>query len=259
MIALRLVACAALGCATLICWAHDIWLEPNQTVVRTGETVEVSLMLGNHGNHHRDFKLASKVLPEDRKLSVIAPNKSISDITPTLIDRSMDEDEGFCTGQLKLPTTGMYCIFSTFDKVKSYGPVRDVKCAKTFVRASDKLDGIKPLGSGFGQKVNAALELVPLVDPTSLRVGSTVRVQALANGKPLSKVIMSFIPRGIILQGDIDPRYESQTDQNGIGSLKLQNAGMVLIAVHREADAPSGEKAYETINYSATLTIRVGA
>lgn len=43
--------------------AHDIWIEANQSLLRVGEPVSLSLMLGNHGNHHRDFRLASKIQP----------------------------------------------------------------------------------------------------------------------------------------------------------------------------------------------------
>lgn len=45
----------------LISTAHDTWVETNTSVVRTGDVVHVDLKLGNHGNEHRDFKLASKI------------------------------------------------------------------------------------------------------------------------------------------------------------------------------------------------------
>src|SRR6185436_2774462 len=44
-------------------FAHDTWVQTNTNVVRTGDAVHVDLMLGNHGNDHRDFKLASKLAP----------------------------------------------------------------------------------------------------------------------------------------------------------------------------------------------------
>ncbi|OWU66122.1 MAG: cobalt ABC transporter substrate-binding protein, partial [Armatimonadetes bacterium Cent15-Ar3] len=53
--------------------AHDIWIEANQTLVRLGEQVNLALMLGNHGNHHRDFKLASKIPAGQQSLRVLTP------------------------------------------------------------------------------------------------------------------------------------------------------------------------------------------
>ena len=54
--------------------AHDLWLQTNTTVVRTGDVVHIDCMLGNHGNDHRDFKLAGKPGIETIKnLEVILP------------------------------------------------------------------------------------------------------------------------------------------------------------------------------------------
>ena len=38
--------------------AHDTWLEAGAATVPVGEYTYVDLMLGNHGNDHRDFKPA---------------------------------------------------------------------------------------------------------------------------------------------------------------------------------------------------------
>ena len=54
--------------------AHDTWVQTNTNVVRTGDNVHIDLMLGNHGNEHRDFKLAGKITLDGCKLDVIAPS-----------------------------------------------------------------------------------------------------------------------------------------------------------------------------------------
>src|SRR2546421_205751 len=48
-------------CLANVAWAHDTWVQTNTNVVRAGDNVHIDLMLGNHGNDHRDFKLASKI------------------------------------------------------------------------------------------------------------------------------------------------------------------------------------------------------
>jgi len=60
--------CPALG--------HDTWVETNTNVIRTGDAVYVDLKLGNHGNDHRDFKLASKIELGDSTLDVLGPDGS---------------------------------------------------------------------------------------------------------------------------------------------------------------------------------------
>jgi uncharacterized GH25 family protein len=50
--------------------AHDTWIQTNTNLVRVGDAVSVDLMLGNHGNDHRDFKIAGKVDPERKSHSM---------------------------------------------------------------------------------------------------------------------------------------------------------------------------------------------
>ena len=60
-----LAAVLAAGSAS----AHDPWVQTNTNLVRTGDAVHIDLMLGNHGNDHRDFKLASKFSPEMARIA----------------------------------------------------------------------------------------------------------------------------------------------------------------------------------------------
>ena len=53
--------------------AHDTWVQTNTNVVRTGDVVHIDLMLGNHGNEHRDFKLAGKLTLSGATLEMIDP------------------------------------------------------------------------------------------------------------------------------------------------------------------------------------------
>jgi len=66
--------------------AHDTWVETNTNLIRTKDAVYVDLKLGNHGNHHRDFKLASKIDVEDSTLNVIAPAGETYDLRDRLVD-----------------------------------------------------------------------------------------------------------------------------------------------------------------------------
>ena len=53
--------------------AHDTWVQTNSSIVRTGDVVHIDLMLGNHGNEHRDFKIAGKLSLEGATLELIDP------------------------------------------------------------------------------------------------------------------------------------------------------------------------------------------
>lgn len=252
---MRLGLIVALLLAPFAVQAHDIWVEPNVTLVRTGDAVSLSLMLGNHGNAHRDFRLANKVGAGDRQLFVIDPEGKRLDLTRSLIDNGYAPEEGFWSARFTPTSPGLYLAASRFDKVMSYAPVRDIKSAKTFFVASSSLDKVAASNAGFDRVLGHALELVPVVSPV-LGAGGSLRVRLLYQGKPLSRTKVSFIPRGAKLQGEIDPHFERMTDANGEAALTLREANTYLIAAH-VTDEKSKGKGYGSIHYGATLCLVV--
>src|ERR1700745_1698177 len=88
--AAALALCAAAGAA-----GHDTWVQTNTNLVRAGDAVHIDLMLGNHGNDHRDFKLASKVDPTSGPLTVTGPDGKAIDLKPRLADLGYTPKEGF--------------------------------------------------------------------------------------------------------------------------------------------------------------------
>ena len=81
MIIKLLSAIASLCAASRLVSAHDTWVEANAMFVPAGQYTYVNLMLGNHGNEHRDFKLASKITIEPCTLVAISPSGKITDLT----------------------------------------------------------------------------------------------------------------------------------------------------------------------------------
>ena len=239
--------------------AHDIWIEANQTLVRLGEQVNLALMLGNHGNHHRDFKLASKIPAGQQSLRVMTPEGTSIELTPNLIDNGYEPKEGFWSTTFLGYQPGIYQAISTFDQVMSFAPVRDIKCAKTFFGLTGSLDKPVKFEKGFGLPIGAPLELIAVSNPVyGLGNGSVFTVRLLFKGKPLPETVVSFIPKGVTLTGDIDPRYEVKTDAMGIASFTLCQSGQWLIAAHAKDDSASGE-GYKSIGFSATLHLQVPA
>ncbi|MFW6060113.1 MAG: DUF4198 domain-containing protein, partial [Phycisphaeraceae bacterium] len=128
---------------------HDTWVEPNTNLVRVDDVVHLALMLGNHGNHHRDFKLAGKVDPEHISLDLIAPDGERSDLKPRLRDRGAKPDRGYWSARIQPRTPGLYLVSCLDDKIVHYAPKRSIKSAKTFFLASDSLDKLPSEAAGF--------------------------------------------------------------------------------------------------------------
>jgi uncharacterized GH25 family protein len=239
--------------------AHDTWVQPNTNLVRVGDAVHIDLMLGNHGNDHRDFKLASKPSPESITLGVIGPDGTKHDLKPSLIDLGYAPKEGFFTTKFQPDQAGMYTVLQTSDAVVSYAPTRSIKTGKTFFVATKSLDNVPVKNDGFDRAIGKGLELVPQTNPvTPMGPGTPLKVRLLMNGKAVPGARVSFIPRGATLSEGFDERYERKTDSAGDATFEPKEANYYLVVAHHESPDEKGE-GYTSTKYSATMAVYVPA
>ena len=240
---------------TSIASAHDNWVETNTSLVRLGDLVHVDLKLGNHGNDHRDFKLSGKVSLESGPISVISPTGEVFDLKPHLVETGLSTKEGYWTGRYTTTQPGLHVVASTSDGVR--GTTRSIKSAKTYFMASEKLDDVPVVQTGFNKPFGHALELIPVTNPvTAVGPGQPITVKVLLNSKPLKSARVSFIPRGAVLAEGFDKNYEDETDAEGIAKFTPKEGNIVLVVVHHIAPDQKGD-GYSDTKYSATLTIFV--
>ena len=128
----------------ILCLAHDTWLQPNINLIRTGDAVHIDLMLGNHGNDHRDFKLAGKVSPEFiQAFEVIAPDGKKYDLKSDLVDLGYAPKEGFFTSRFVTGKPGLHIAHQKSDRILNFGkPFRSVHSSKTYFMVSNSLDKV---------------------------------------------------------------------------------------------------------------------
>ncbi len=203
-------------CITSAARAHDTWVQTNTNVVRVGNAAHIDFSLGNHGNDHRDFKLAGKPDLAASTLEIILPGGKRHDIKPELTDQGYAPSEGFWSTRFVPFEQGLYTLSHTHDKVVSYAPVRSIKSAKTYFVANESLDNIPRDFGGFDQPLGHPLELVPTKHPvTPMGPGVPLAVRLLYRDKPLAGARVSFVPRGTTLAEGFDPKYERTTDEKG--------------------------------------------
>jgi uncharacterized GH25 family protein len=258
----KMIYSFALGAGMLLATmtnAHDTWVQTNTNVVRVGDVIHVDLLNGNHGNEHRDFKMAGKATLESATLEAILPDGSTRDLKPSATDQGLGTKEGFWASKLIAEKPGLYMITHTSDKVVDYAPKRSVKSGKTFFLASASLDKLPADLPGYNRVLGHALELVPQKNPvTPMGVGSPISVQLLYKGKPLAGHVVSFVPRGVTLNEGFDPKYERKTNDSGIATFEPPDGNYYLVVAHHEDENAKG-KDYDSIKYSATLTVYVPA
>jgi uncharacterized GH25 family protein len=236
--------------------AHDIWLETNTALVRVGDRVDIDFKLGNHGNEHRDFKLASKTAPDGLALEVIGPGGKKYDLRPVLVDLGYTPKEGYWSAPFVAAEPGHYLALSTSDKIVNHGKaLRSIRSAKAWWLADKSLD--KPAAKWEARPLNLPFELVLLTDPVLFAgPGRRIEVQLLRAGKPVADQVVSFIPRGVELSADFDSTYERRTDKQGKASFTPKEGNTYLIVSHLLADEETS-LTYQGTKYTATLTIRV--
>lgn len=102
------------------------------------------------------------------------------------------------------------------------------------------------------------IELVPLVDPTSLAAGSRLRVRLLFDGKPLPGALAGAIYAGAKAPPDSWP-LTATTDARGEAEFLLEHRGPWLVrAVTTERrENESGPDAADWETYWASLTFRL--
>lgn len=243
--------------------AHDTWLEAGAATVPVGEYTYVDLMLGNHGNDHRDFKLASKITLEPCTLSVVDPTGGTHDLKPAITDMGHAEKEGFWTAKYVFANPGIHRFVHTLDTL--HRTTRAIKSAKTFVMATDggvkdagvKNGGVKDPDSpnqdtchGFG------LELVLETPLASIQAGQPIELQVMRSGKPLPQARVTFVPRGASLAEEFDAEYERISDSEGRVQFVPKQGNVLFAVVHHMAEDEAGE-GYENTHYSAAMVIQV--
>ncbi|EMI24545.1 DUF4198 domain-containing protein [Rhodopirellula europaea] len=238
--------------------AHDTWIQTNSPIVRTGEVVHIDLRLGNHGNHHRDFKLAGLLTLDWTSMEHIGPDEKRSDLKPQLFTSASAEKQGYWTTPVTLTQPGVHQFVQKLDRVMNHGKsIRSIRTAKSFVLASDSLDAPKIDGHTHETPAGLPFEIVLNTCPFSeVAAGQPITVTVLHHGKPIQDAVVSFIPEGETLQGDRDPNYEFATDASGQATFVPKMATRHLIAAHHTAiDEKSDE--FDFTSYATTIVLPV--
>jgi uncharacterized GH25 family protein len=236
--------------------AHDTWLEATPRLVRPGDVVHVGLFLGNHGNDHRDFKLAGKVGSLDEvQIEVIGPDGRKTDLVPEMVDLGYAPKEGFWSARFVPAVEGLHCV-GHFRQGIRHGAL-GFKGGKTYFLASESLDRPAQPRADLPAPLGHPLELVLESHPV-LRAGpgEPIVVSLLFQGEPLADRVVSFIPRGATLATGFDAAFERRTDAEGRCRYVPTAGNVVLVVARHELPEAKGE-GYDRTVYATTLVIDV--
>ena len=236
--------------------AHDTWLEASPRLVRPDDVVHIGLFLGNHGNDHRDFKIAGKVGSLDEvQIEVVGPDGRKTDLVPDMVDIGSAPKEGYWSGRFAPAVEGLHCV-SHFRQGIRHGAM-GFKGGKTYFLASESLDRPAPSKGSLPGTLGHPLELVLEGHPVlGSGPGEPITVTLLFKGKPLADQVVSFIPRGATLEEGFDAEHERRTDADGRCSYTPREGNVVLVVSHLVRPEERGE-GFDKTSYAATLVIDV--
>jgi len=254
------VAVVLVAAATASARAHDTWLQAAPRLVHPDDVVHVDLFLGNHGNEHRDFKVAGKLGSlEGVKVGVIGPDGRTTDLAADMVDLGYAPKEGFWSARFVPAAAGLHCVAFYREGVR-HGAM-GFKGGKTYFLAAESLDApaepdaktLEALRQPLGHPLELVLESHPVLGSGP---GKPILVRLLLKGKPLADHVVSFIPRGTALAEGFDPGYERKTDADGRCSFTPREGNLVLAVTHFVNPEEKGE-GYEKAAYAATLVCDV--
>lgn len=230
LVALPLLAATVTGAQ-----AHGVWLAEH-----AGE-LTVVYGVGPHDDPYKPDKVKSVTAStsggEARPAKIVLRDKNA--VIETTNDAAIIVtvmDNGFWTKNaegksLNLPKSAVPGGRSTNHTLKF----------NTHIRAST---------GGAPKPTGAALEIVPLADPFSLKPGGNLPVQVLLDAKPLANVMLH--PDYV---NDANA-HTAKTDANGKVTVVVRNDGLNVVALEYEKLTP-GDKDVDKITYAATLSFLV--
>lgn len=287
VIRLRMLCCsaaltAALACSASLLMAHDFWIIPDAFAVTPGGRVALN------GQTSSLFPTSLSAVTSDRIVAarVVTPTTAVtvSDISvsgtslrlsfrPTetgqhivgvqLHPRSLRESPASFRRYLDLE--GAAEARQRFEKAGLLGPVggdsvtrRYAKYAKTIVEV-----GRGPLA--FQRSLDHPLEFMPLVDPSALRVGDTLRLRVQLLGKPAPSARLhagGVAVTPTMRQDTASARraaqrdVEVETDSAGVATLVIARAGLWNVRTLQIVPAAKGSGADWDVHW-ATLVFSV--
>jgi uncharacterized GH25 family protein len=252
-------------CSAAPALAHDGWIEV-PGIVEKDQPVTIALLLGNHANEHRSYRLAGKWNPKHLKLMVIEPSGKVNDITSSLVDLGEDDEKtgpkgpkGFHIAPFTPRGEGVHIVLAREEQLLQHGDepkfrsVRSARAAFAALRSPRVAEGKKTTGFDRTFAVDNVMELVPVSNPIAITQNDRVTLELRYKGKPFSNQNISVVSR---LSGTASAQ-DFATDGKGQVSFTAGPADMYLVRVKSEERTERIEGQYDLSSYETTYVFQV--
>jgi uncharacterized GH25 family protein len=231
--------------------AHMFWLNLNHYTAKAGEPVQVKIGFGHH------FPKGEKIKGE-RLGSVKAVGPDGHEVALRKISPSRYE--------FVPPAAGVYLISAQLVsgfvtrtphgmKLRTKKGVPDASFCFHFDMAAKTLISVGAPQQGFDRRARHTLEIIPQKNLYNLKVGDTLPVKVMFQGRPLQGAKVRFTHDG---WSDHHKALATlgQTDAQGEIQVKLDKPGRWLLIASHKTPYPHPEECDENL-YSSSLTYLV--
>ncbi len=238
-------------------FAHEYWFEPDNFFPAKNEQTAVHLYVGDgliKDKEERPFQLEKTPM-----LELFSTNQTL-DLHTSLTDKALpiynfsaEKSGNYLLAMERnwsyiklepqkfedyLVEDGMEYIIGEREKLgesQKEGRERYSRYLKSLLQVGDKRDDI------YKRKLGQKLEIMPLENPYSKKVGDKLKFQILFNGKPL-------VNRTVFADNRNSETQKFTTDKNGKLTIKIDNKGLWLVrlVVMQRCTSDCGEADWES-------------
>ncbi len=231
--------------------AHMIWLTPDNSASKPGDTVTVTLGFGHHFSPEEVMEKEGRmervcaVSPDGTEIDLKAVTPSQYTLTPE--------------------TAGAYAVYATMKsgcmsttttgrKMGNRKTLEGVvSCFGFEMSAMTTVLCGEGAGTGFGKDM-LTVDIIPQKDPAAVGVGDVLPLLVLYQGKPLTGATLSAVGAGCKLTEDLSWDQEVETNADGIAQVGISVSGPWLFSVRHKIPYADPE-ACDDMVYSTTLTL----
>ena len=228
--------------------AHSLWLESGESCHEAGKKLTINV------GFNEEFELAE--IPEGSVAYISVP---ILEGREGSLPLSQEKHPGYAWKTAPAGQPGSYVAFCEYRPfIMKYG--REGQKNRYFLTAKHVMNVGGRQDSEFVSRAlgKSRLEIVPLDDPAGLKVGETLPIQVLFDGKPIERAEITGSFRGFYPPGKwgTAKAFYCRTDKEGRVDFIPARSGLWVVRVRHAVPDDRQDEAKESVHIS-TLTFHV--
>ncbi|MFH1992135.1 MAG: DUF4198 domain-containing protein [Pseudomonadota bacterium] len=215
--------------------AHDLWLNLDNHYPALGDKTNAKVVFG-HNYPYYGILISSEDLSEFCYVSPLGEKTNITKTKKEIKGESYGQPAGARVGEVSLDQKGTYIVAASRKKKGDKEHVPSEKYAKSIITVGK---GSENVSHSFGHRI----EIVALKNPSEIKMGESLPVKILFEGKPLSTYAYATYA-GYYSEDEPFPVVTKSNDE-GVAYVNIAKPGIWMVVCNHKVD------------FSASLTFEI--